>query len=89
MKPKMKKGEMRAYVDSRARELAESGKHHNWQSIEAALRFGDGVEEAREILDRKWFRDYLDQLCIATQKRIRDALPPESEPEPDPPGSPE
>lgn len=79
-KPKMKKAEMRAYVNSRARELAESGKFHNWLSIETQLRFGEGVEEAREILDRKWFRDYLDQLCIAAQKRVRDALAPEPEP---------
>jgi hypothetical protein len=75
----MKRAEMRAYVDSRARELAETGKYHNWLSIETQLRFGEGVEEAREILDRKWFRDYLDQLCIAAQKRLRDSQAPEPE----------
>jgi hypothetical protein len=72
MMPKMKKAEQRAYIDARARELAASGKHHNWQSIETALRFGEGVEEAREILDRKWFQDYLNQLCHAAQRRIKE-----------------
>jgi len=74
MKPKMKKAELRAYIDARARELAATGKHHNWLSIETALRFGEGYEEAREILDRKWFRDYLNQLCLAAQRRMRDEL---------------
>jgi hypothetical protein len=78
MTPKMKKAEMRAYIDARARELAASGKHHNWQSIETALRFGEGVEEAREILDRKWFQDYLDQLCHAAQRRVQEQLGVES-----------
>lgn len=72
MKPQMKKAELRAYIDARARELAQSGKHHNWQSIEHQLRFGEGVEEARQVLDRKWFRDYLDQLCQAAQRRVRE-----------------
>jgi len=73
MKPKMKKAELRAYINARARELAASGKHHNWLSIENALRFGEGFEEAREVLDRKWIRDYLDQLCHAAQRRARGA----------------
>ena len=86
MKPKMKKAELRAYIDARARELAASGKHHNWLSIETALRFGEGYEEAREILDRKWFRDYLNQLCEAAQRRLREQAEPQP---PAPPGIPE
>ena len=81
MKPKMKKTELRAYIDARARELAASGKHHNWLSIETALRFGEGYDEAREILDRKWFRDYLDQLCQAAQRRLREQAESHSPPE--------
>jgi hypothetical protein len=74
---KMKKAELRAYIDARARELAASGKYHNWLSIETALRFGEGYEEAREILDRKWFRDYLDQLCRAAQRREKEQQAPD------------
>jgi len=86
---KMKKAEMRAYIDARARELAASGKHHNWLSIETALRFGEGVEEAREILDRTWFRDYLDQLCRAAQRRRQEQQAPEAAPEAPEPEIPE
>jgi hypothetical protein len=79
---KMKQNELRAYIDSRARELAESGKHLNWLSIETHLRLVEGLTEARAILDREWYRDYLDGLCVAAQRRVkaaRDAqLPPNS-----------
>jgi len=77
MQRKFKKSELRAYIDSRARELAESGKHLNWLSIEAELRLVEGLSEAREILDREWFRDYLDGLCIAAQRRIKEQRNPE------------
>jgi len=72
MQRKFKKSELRAYIDSRARELAESGKHLNWLSIEAELRLVEGLTEAREILDREWFRDYLDELCVAAQRRLKE-----------------
>lgn len=70
---KMTKTELRAYVDCRARELAESGKHQNWLSIENELRFREGIAEARELLARDWFRDILDRLCLAAQRRAADA----------------
>ena len=72
MQRKFKKSELRAYIDSRARDLAESGKHLNWLSIEAELRLVEGLTEAREILDREWFRDYLDELCVAAQRRLKE-----------------
>jgi hypothetical protein len=81
MRPKMKQNELRAYIDSRARELAESGKYLNWLSVETQLRLVEGLTEARAILDREWYRDYLDGLCVAAQRRVkaaRDALPPNS-----------
>jgi hypothetical protein len=73
MQRKFKKSELRAYIDSRARELAESGKYLNWLSIEAQLRLVEGLTEAREILDREWFRDYLDGLCVAAQRRLKES----------------
>jgi hypothetical protein len=73
MQPKMKKNELRAYVDSRARELAESGKHVNWLSIETQLHLVEGLTEAQAILDREWYRDYLDGLCVAAQRRVKAA----------------
>jgi len=71
MKEKMSKAEMRAYVDARARDLAASGKYHNSGEIEHVLRFAEGVEDAHEMLDRKWFRDYLDQLCRSAHHRLK------------------
>jgi len=76
MPPRIKKNELRAYIDSRARELAQSGKHLNWLSIETELRLVEGLAEARAILDREWYRDYLDGLCIAAQRRIKEAREP-------------
>jgi hypothetical protein len=73
MRPKMKQNELRAYIDSRARELAESGKYLNWLSIETQLRLVEGLTEARAILDREWYRDYLDGLCVAAQRRMKAA----------------
>jgi hypothetical protein len=78
MQPKFKKSELRAYIDSRARELAVSGKHLNWLSIEAQLRLVEGLTEAREILAREWFRDYLDGLCVAAQRRIKELRNPKT-----------
>ena len=76
MQPKMKPNELRAYIDSRARELAESGKYPNWLSIETQLRLVEGLTEARAILDREWYRDYLDELCVAAQRRMKAARNP-------------
>ena len=78
MQRKFRKNELRAYIDSRARELAQSGKHLNWLSIESELRLAEGLTEAREILDREWFRDYLDELCVAAQRRIKEARNPKN-----------
>ena len=73
MTPKMTKTELRAYVECRARELAESGLHMNWLSIENELRFVEGIPEARDILAREWLRDTLDRLCLAAHRRNADA----------------
>jgi hypothetical protein len=82
MRPKMKQNELRAYIDSRARELADSGKHLNWLSIETQLRLVEGLPEARAILDREWYRDYLDGLCSAAQLRAKAARNPPVPPAP-------
>ncbi len=73
MPSKIKPHELRAYIDSRARELAESGKFLNWLAIESQLRLVEGLTEARAILDREWYRNYLNGLCVAAQLRVKAA----------------
>ena len=79
MRPNIKPHELRSYIDSRARELAESGQFLNWLAIETQLRLVEGLTEARAILDREWYRNYLNGLCVAAQLRVnaaRDAAAP-------------
>jgi hypothetical protein len=56
------KRERRAYVRQRAEELARSGEHPDFLSIELALR-GEGYPEARGELDNRLLRDWLNRLC--------------------------
>jgi hypothetical protein len=58
----------KVYVDARAVELAQSGKHSDYQSIEHAIR-REGYPEARHWLDRCDFRDYLNTLCQKAKKK--------------------
>jgi hypothetical protein len=59
----MNKAERHALIERRAFELAHSGEHRSWHSIEAALRFKEDLPEARGVLDSKIIRDLLDQVC--------------------------
>lgn len=45
-----------------ANEMADSGKYQNYAEIEAALR-GDGLADARGLLDKRWLRQELNERC--------------------------
>lgn len=65
----MKKIEKQAYVMKRAYELASSGEHHNYLSIEHTITW-EGYPEARHILDNGPLRDRLKKMCdLAREKR--------------------
>jgi hypothetical protein len=68
----MKKAEVEQYLSRRSRELAESGDHEDYMSIEYALR-GEGYPEARGFLDSKILRWELNRLC--NQARRARGLP--------------
>lgn len=54
------------YVHRRARELAESGDYQDWLSIEHAIRH-EGLPEARQLLDSRFLRAELDEMCKFAQ----------------------
>ena len=61
------KSERREYIYRRALEMARSGEHPGWPSIELALR-AEGYSEARGELDSRVLRDQLDRLCKQARK---------------------
>jgi hypothetical protein len=63
-----RKEERYSYVRKRADELAVSGKYRDWLSIETAI-IGEGYGEARSILDDKFIRDNLNELCNTAQSQ--------------------
>lgn len=67
-KHRMNKSERQGYVLRRARELALSGEHADWLSVETELRFNEDFAEAREWLDSRFTRDELDRLCKYAQQ---------------------
>lgn len=56
------KKERAEYVSRRSRELAQSGEYKDWMSIELALR-AEGFPEARQLLDSRFIRQELDEMC--------------------------
>ena len=66
----MNKKERREYIRKTAIEMAESGKYTNFMSIESALR-ADGFHEARSILDSRFTRQELNQLCKEAQSKTK------------------
>jgi hypothetical protein len=56
------KRERREYIHQRALEMARSGEHDDFMSIELALR-AEGYSEARGELDSRVLRDELNKLC--------------------------
>ena len=67
-----RKKEARAiYIDRRARELAESGDHKDWMTIEIAIRH-EGYAEVRQQLDNRDVREELDLICRAAQAKKKE-----------------
>jgi hypothetical protein len=71
-RPKLKTRDGRkTYLQSRARELAASGRFERWQSIEFELKFVEGLPEANVLLASRRVRKTLDLLC----QRARSSSP--------------
>ncbi len=60
----------RKYIVSRARELANSGRHPSWVSIEAEMRSAGQIPRLHSPLDDYFLRSELDFLC-ASSRRLR------------------
>jgi hypothetical protein len=75
-RPKLKTRDGRkTHLQSRARELAVSGRFERWQSIEFELKFVEGLPEANVLLASRRVRKTLDLLC----QRARSSGPPPDE----------
>jgi hypothetical protein len=64
------KRERRESIRQRALEMARSGEHPDFMSIELALR-AEGYSEARGELDSRVLRDELNKLCKQSRSRPR------------------
>jgi hypothetical protein len=63
-RPKLKiRDGRKSYLQTRARELASSGRFERWQSIEFELKFVEGLPEAHVLLADRRMRKRLDLLC--------------------------
>jgi hypothetical protein len=62
------KRERREYIHQRALQMAQSGEHDDYMSIELALR-AEGYHEARSELDSRHLRDRLNALCKQARAR--------------------
>jgi hypothetical protein len=63
----MNKAERASYIRSRAYELAGTGEHEDYMSIELAIRF-EGYDEAHDVLDEHHIRNKLDDICARATK---------------------
>ncbi len=61
---------VRKDIVSRARELANSGQHSSWMSIEAEMRSAGQIPRLDSPLDDYFLRSELDFLC-ASSRRLR------------------
>jgi hypothetical protein len=57
------KEQRKAYLRTRAVDMARSEKYRDWEQIEFALCFDEGFLEARGWLDSRARRDWLNRLC--------------------------
>ncbi len=60
----------RQHITRRARELANSGRHTSWISIESEMRAAGQLPKAHSPLDDYFLRSELDFLC-ASVRRLR------------------
>jgi hypothetical protein len=68
----MNKSEQQAYVRSRAKDLAATGKHADWISVEHWLQ-REGHIEARDWLDDEMLRRDINRICDRSRKEKPDA----------------
>jgi hypothetical protein len=61
---KKQRGEV---IWKRAKELAQSGAHEDWMTIEIALRH-EGFPEARQVLDSSLYRQELNEMCKSARQ---------------------
>jgi len=64
----MRKEERSKTIDRRADEMAWSGQHEDWMSIERALR-REGFLEARQLLDSQFRRQELNEMCRQAREK--------------------
>ena len=67
-----RKEQRHAYVLRRARELAASGDHRDYLTIEWAI-IEEGYPEARDLLDRDYLRKELKETCDRARSKSTDA----------------
>lgn len=70
----MRKKEREEIIYRRADELARSGKHQEWRTIETELR-REGFLEARQLLDSRFLRQELNNMCKHAQKACAESVP--------------
>ncbi|MGH8554077.1 MAG: hypothetical protein ACREUD_00615 [Gammaproteobacteria bacterium] len=58
----MNKKERGELMNKRALELARSGEHEDYVTIEITLR-GEGFSEARQWLDNRFLRKEINEMC--------------------------
>lgn len=69
----MRKKEREEIINKRADELAMSGKHQKWITIETELR-QEGFLEARQLLDSKFRRQELNNMCEQAKKACVESI---------------
>jgi hypothetical protein len=59
---KWNRPEQGAYIETRARQYARSGKHLDFRTIEALL-ISEGYPGARKLLGNPWTQQELNRIC--------------------------
>ena len=62
-----------AQIETEARRLARSGKHHSFRSIQAAL-LARGLPKVPKVFANRWTCTELDRLCEQTLRRLDPAV---------------
>jgi hypothetical protein len=50
------------YLETKARQLARTGKYPHWRSIQAAL-LSEGFSEAQKLFANRWTQAEVDRIC--------------------------
>jgi len=65
---RVKKKQREELIQKRAEELARSGQHEDWTSIEITLRH-EGLREARQLLDSSFYRHELNEVSDSARQQ--------------------